>query len=79
MNSCHSQTHDPGKVREIKVMEAFGLSNIYYVLSLSGDNEVKVDNQNHCPWRHPSWGANLKGCCASRFTWGHPGPLAFTW
>ena len=40
-------------------MEAFDLSNIYCILSLSGANEVMVDDQNHHPWRHPSEGSLL--------------------
>ena len=53
MNSCHSQTHDPGKVRGTEVTEAFGLSDVYYLLGLLGADEVRVDDQNHHPQRHP--------------------------
>ena len=49
-----SQTHSLGKVRGTKVMEAFGLSNVYYVLSLSRANKVMVGDQNHHPQTHPS-------------------------
>ena len=53
MNSCHCHTHDLGKVRETEVMEAIGLSDVYYILGLLGADEVMVDNQNHHPQRHP--------------------------
>ena len=60
MNSGHSQTHGPGKVRGTEVMEAFGLSNICYILCLLRANDVMVDDQNHHPQMHPSEG-NLLG------------------
>ena len=53
MNSGHSQNHGLGKVMGTKVMEAFGLSNVYCVPGLLGANEVMVDDQNHHPWRYP--------------------------
>ena len=56
MNSGHSQTHSLGKVKGTEVIEAFGLSNIYYVLSLLRANGVMVDDQNHHPQMHPSEG-----------------------
>ena len=40
-------------------MEAFGLFDVYCILSLSGASEVMVDDQNHHPWRHPSEGSLL--------------------
>ena len=54
MNSCCSQTHNPGKVRGTEVTEAFGLSDIYCILGLLGADGVMVDYQNHHPQRHPS-------------------------
>ena len=56
MNSSHSQTHGLGKVRGTKVIEAFGLSDVYYILSLLRADEVTVDDQNHHPQMHPSEG-----------------------
>ena len=56
MNSGCSQTHGPGKVRGTKVIEAFGLSNIYYILSLLRANEVMVDDWNYHLQIHPSEG-----------------------
>ena len=56
MNSSHSQTHSLGKVKGTKVIETFGLSNTYYVLSLWRANGVMVDNWNHHPQMHPSEG-----------------------
>ena len=53
MNSSCSQTHGLGKVRGTEVMEAFGLSNAYYVLGLWRANGVAVDDQNHHPQMHP--------------------------
>ena len=44
-----------------EVMEAFGLSNVYYVLSPSGAGKVEVDAQSHHPQRHPSEGSLLGG------------------
>ena len=55
MNSCHSQTHSLGKVRVTEVIESFGLSDIYYVLSLLRADGVTVD-WNHHPQMHPSEG-----------------------
>ena len=49
MNSSHSQTHNPGKAMGTEVMEAFGPSDIYCSLSLSGVNVVMVDGQSHHP------------------------------
>ena len=60
MNSSHSQTHSLGKVRGTDVIEAFGLSNVYYVLGLLRANEVMVDDQNHHPQIQPSEG-NFSG------------------
>ena len=60
MNSGCSQIHGLVKVRGTGVMEAFGLSDIYYILSLSRADEVMVDDQNHHPQMHPSEG-NLSG------------------
>ena len=60
MNSGHSLMHGLGKVRGTKGMEAFGLSNVYYVLSLLRANEVMVDDQNHHPQTHPSEGILLE-------------------
>ena len=54
MNLCCSQTHDPGKVKGTKVMEAFGLSDVYCILGLSGADGVMVDDHSHHPQRHPS-------------------------
>ena len=54
MNSCCSQTHDLGMVRGTEVMEALGLSDVYYVLGLLGADMVMVDDWSHHPWRHPS-------------------------
>ena len=56
MSSSHSQTHDLGKVMGTKVMEAFGPSDIYCSLGLSGANMVMVDSQSHHPQRYPLWG-----------------------
>ena len=39
-----------------EVMEAFGLSYAYCILSLSGANKAMVDNQNNHYQRHPSEG-----------------------
>ena len=36
-----------------EVIEAFGLSNIYYILSLLRADRVMVDNWNHHPQMHP--------------------------
>ena len=60
MNSGHSQTHGLGKVKGTKVMEAFGLSDVFYILGLLGANEMMVDDWNHHPQTHPSEG-NLSG------------------
>ena len=82
MSSGHSQTYGLGKVKGTKVIEAFGLSDAYCVLSLWRANGAMVDDQNHHPQMHPlggtSWGIKLEGCWASRFTQGHPGPLTLT-
>ena len=56
MNSGCSQTHGLGKVRGTEVIEAIGLSDVYYVLSLLRANGVMVDNWNHHPQMHPSEG-----------------------
>ena len=65
MNSDHSETHSLGKVKGTEVMEAFGLSDIYYILSLWRADEVMVDNWSHHPQMHPlggtSWGIKLEG------------------
>ena len=37
-------------------MEAFSLSDVYYILSLLRANGVIVDGQNHHPQMHPSEG-----------------------
>ena len=66
MNSGHSQTHGPGKVRATEVMEAFGLSNICYIPGLLRAEEVTVDDQNHHPQMHCSEG-NLSGDQTGRF------------
>ena len=42
------------------MIEAFGLSDIYYVLRLLRANRVMVDNQNHHPQTHLSEG-NFSG------------------
>ena len=60
MNSGCSQTHSLGKVKGTKVIEAFGLSNVYYVLDLLRADGVTVDNQNHHLQMHPSEG-NFSG------------------
>ena len=60
MNSSCSRTHGLGKVRGTEVMEAFGLSNVSYILGLLRADEVMVDNQNHHPQTHPLEG-NLAG------------------
>ena len=56
MNSSHSQTRGLGNVRGTEVIEAFSLSDIYYVLGLLGADEVMVDDWNHHPQMHPSEG-----------------------
>ena len=83
MKSDSSQTHDLGKVKGTEVIEAFGLPNTYYILSLWRANGVMVDDQNHHPQMHPLEG-NFSGdetgwvVGASRFRQGCPGPLALT-
>ena len=69
MNSSHSQAHGLGKVRGTKVMKAFGLSNIYYVLSLSRADEVMIDNWNHHTQMHPSEGNLLGGQTEGLLGW----------
>ena len=59
MSSGCSQMHDLGKVRGTELIEAFGLSDICYILSLLRPNKVKVDDQNHHPQMHPSEGNSL--------------------
>ena len=80
MNSHHSRTHDPGKVRETEVTEAFGLSDVYWDLGPSGANVVMVGATiPKAPFiGEPLAWSNLKGCWAGGFTHGCPGPLAFT-
>ena len=56
MNSGHSQTHGPEKVRGTEVIEAFGLSKAYYILGLLRASEVMVGDQNHISKTHPSEG-----------------------
>ena len=43
-------------MRGTKVIEAFGLSNVYYVLSLLRADEVAVDDWYQHPQMHPSEG-----------------------
>ena len=82
MNSGHSQTHGLGKVMGTEVIEAFGLSNAYYILSLWRANGVMVDNWNHHPQTHllegNFFGGQTRSCWASRFTQGPPGPHTLT-
>ena len=59
MNSSCSWTHGLGKVRGTKVIEAFGVSKVYYVLNLLRANEVPIDDQNYHPQMHPSEGKLL--------------------
>ena len=47
-------------MRRTEVMEAFGLSNVCYMLGLLRAEEVTVDDWNHHPQMHPSEG-NLLG------------------
>ena len=54
MNFSSSRTHSLGKVKGTEVIEAFGLSNVYYILSLLRANGVTVDNWNYHPQMHPS-------------------------
>ena len=61
MNSSCCPTHGLEKVRGTKVMEAFGLSNICYILSLLRANKVMVDSWNNHPQMHPSEGNLLGG------------------
>ena len=56
MNSSHSQTHSLGKVKGTGVIEAFDLSNAYYILSLWRADGVMVGGQNHNPQMHLSEG-----------------------
>ena len=68
MNSSHSQTHSLWKVRGTEVIQAFGLSDVYYVLSLLRADRVTVDDQNHYHQMHPSEG-NLLGDQTGRVVW----------
>ena len=52
-NSSHSQSHGVGKMKGTKAIEAFELSNAYYVLSSWRANGVMVDGQKHNPQMHP--------------------------
>ena len=52
MNSDCSQTHSLEKVKGTEVVEAFGLSNAYYIPGLWRDDEVKEDDQNHHSQMH---------------------------
>ena len=61
MSSCHSRTHNLGKVRGTKVMESFGLSNAYCNLGPLGADMVMVDGQSHHLQRHPLQGNLLDG------------------
>ena len=61
MNSSCSQIHGPGMVRGTEVKEAFGLSDVYYILGLSRADKVMVDDPNHHPQMHPSEGNLLGG------------------
>ena len=82
-NPSHSQTHGLGKVKGTKVIEAFDLSNAYYVLGPWMADGVIFVGQNH-KYPDASFGgellgqSNQKACLASRFTQRHPGPLALT-
>ena len=67
-NSRHSQTCGLGKVRGTKVMEAFGLSNIYYILGILRADGVMVDGWNHHPQTHPLEG-NFLGDQTRRVFW----------
>ena len=60
LNSGHSQTNSLGKVKESKVIEAFSLSDVRYILGLLRANGVTVDNWNHHPQMHPLEG-NILG------------------
>ena len=60
MNSSHSQTHSQGKVKGTEVMEAFDLSDAYYILGPWRANGVMVGGQNHNPQMHPLEG-NFSG------------------
>ena len=56
MNSSCSLTHSLGKVKGTEVIEAFGLSDVYYILSLLRADGVMVNDWNHHPQMHPSEG-----------------------
>ena len=60
MNSGCFQTCSLGKVRGTEVIEAFGLSDVYYILGLLRANGVMVDGWNHHPQMHPLEG-NFSG------------------
>ena len=60
MNSSHSSTHGLGKVKGTEVIEAFGLSNVHFILSLLRANGVMFDDWNHHPQMHPLEG-NFSG------------------
>ena len=60
MNSGCSQIHSLGKVKGTEVIEAFGLSDAYYILSLWRADGVMVDDQNHHPQMHLSEGNFLE-------------------
>ena len=52
MNSSCSQTHDLEKVKGTEVIEAFDLSNAYYILGLWRANGLTVGCWNHNPQMH---------------------------
>ena len=61
MSSCHSQTHNLGKVMGNEAMEAFGPSNVYCSLGPLEADMVMVDGQSHHPQMYPLWGNLLDG------------------
>ena len=60
MTSSCSQTQGLGKVKGTKVIEAFDLSNAYYILGHRRADGVMVGGWNHNPQTHPLEG-NFSG------------------
>ena len=56
MDSGCSQTQSLGKVKGTEVIEAFDLSNAYYILGPWRVDGAMVGGQNHNPQMHPSEG-----------------------
>ena len=79
MNFCHSQNHGLVKVKEIWVIEAFGLSISSCILGLWRANVafgiVRTAVSIHIFWGDALWALNWKGCWAGRFTQGCLVPL----